>query len=80
MKATIKVGSKVLWEGSFGSDDPEVAVIEDLERTEEECQKEGVSVKEASFVEGEWEFPFVCTLENGHWAYSRQIKPLNKEV
>ena len=78
---TIGNGSKVLWSGSWGRDFAKEAEIETIERTNKEHEKEGTEVDSVGFSENigvysGWEFPFVCTLTNGHWAYSYQIKPL----
>jgi hypothetical protein len=80
--ATIKVGCPVMWCGSWGRDTPKKAVVKSIERTEEPNQKEGTEVKEVGFsvVDGGWEFPFICTLNNGHWAYSHQVVPYIKGI
>ena len=72
----IKTGDEVMWRGSWGDDKPEKTIIECIERTEHEHEKYGDEVDEVPFVNGNWNFPFCCTLKNGHWAYSYQITPL----
>ena len=73
---TIGVGDTVVWRGSWGDDAPKEAKLINLERTKHEHEKEGWEVDEVQFINGEWEFPFVCTLDNNHWAYSYQIEPV----
>jgi len=75
MRTTIKVGDTVSWSGSFGTDDPKEVTIEEIERTSRPHEKYGVEVGSVDFIDGEWEFPFVCTVSTGNWAYSEQVRP-----
>ena len=70
-----KIGSEVCWSGSWGRDVGRPANLEYIEQTENEHEKDGVEVDSVKWINGQWEFPFVCGLDNGHWAYSYQIKP-----
>lgn len=72
----VKDGSTVYWRGSWGTDLPKLAKVEGIERTVNEHEKDGKPVESVNWVDGEWEFPFVCGLDNGHWAYSYQLEPL----
>jgi len=73
---TISNGSKVMWSGAWGEDSAKEATIESIEQTENEHEKYGWEVESINWKNGKWEFPFVCTLDNGHWAYSYQVKPM----
>ena len=65
----IKIGSKVMWRGGWGSDPPEEAVVTEIEITDGESKygEEATSVPfyakdNASFI-----------LSNGHWCYGNKI-------
>lgn len=80
--SVFRVGMPVMWRGSWGRDTPKKAVVQSIGRTEEPNQKEGTEVEEVGFsvVDGGWEFPFVCTLNKGSWAYSHQVVPFIKRI
>lgn len=71
--ATLKIGDKVSWRGGFGHDAPKEAIIEGIEITN--GGKYGDSVDEVDW-EKVYERNVVVNLENGHWAYASQIRPL----
>jgi hypothetical protein len=65
----IKIGSKVMWRGGWGSDPPEEAVVTEIEITDGESKYGEVATsvpfdnrETASFI-----------LSNGHWCYGNQI-------
>ena len=71
----IVVNSEVMWRGSWGESSAKLTTIENIEQTANEHEKYGESVDSVGWVKGSWEFPFVASLGNGHWAYSTQLKP-----
>jgi hypothetical protein len=73
---TITKGMKVMWRGTFGEDAPKSARFTRIERTTRPREKYGEEAQSVSWINGGWSFPFVCILDNGHWAYSNQIKPM----
>lgn len=75
MRTTIKVGDIISWRGSFGNDAPKEVAIEEIVKTNKPREKDGVAVASVDFIDGEWEFPFVCTVANNKWAYSEQVRP-----
>ena len=80
-KHTVKVGDPVMWRGSWGRDAAKKVTIESIERTEQPNEKYGTKVEEVGFsVKEEWDFPFVCTLSSGNWAYSHQVVPFIKGI
>jgi len=76
MRTTVKVGDTICWRGSFGYDAPKEVTIDEIVRTYKPREKEGVAVASVDFIDGVWEFPFICTVSTGKWAYSEQISPL----
>ena len=70
MAKTIKVGSKILYRGCFGIDNPTTAIVEHIERSEYKRDKYGKPVNEVPFSEREY---CVFVLDNGHWCYGEQI-------
>ncbi len=60
-----------MWEGSWGADLAKEAKVVDIEKTRNENSKNGKQVKKVN-----WESTFVVSLDNDHWAYSYQVRPL----
>ena len=67
----LKTGDVVLWSGTWGTEKPIEAKVLSIEKTIASHMKEGVEVDSVS-----WESDFVVVLDNDHWAYSYQLKPL----
>ena len=67
----LKIGDEVIWRGSWGSDAPQLAKVEEIEITK--GGKYGNPVDEVEWSEV-YERNLVVTLDNGHWAYASQIK------
>ena len=73
---TLKVGDKVMWSGSWGKDSDKEATVTDIEVVKS-GEKYGELIDEVPWsIVGE---NTVVTLDNGHWAYGYQIKPV-KEI
>ena len=72
-KITLKVGDQVMWRGDFGSAEPKIATIENIELCKYAGAKEGDSVDQVF-----WKYKdrIVVDLENGHWARGSQISPI----
>ena len=67
----IKIGSKVMWRGSWGTDPAVEATVVGIERTEEPHEKEGgTPVESIEFYDRDYA---VFDLDNGHWCYGNQI-------
>ena len=75
-KNIIKIGSKVMYRGSFGMGCPEKVTIESIDMCEEEGDKYGDAVESI-----DWDMKnYGCfTLSNGHWCYGEQIDLLLDE-
>ena len=75
-KNIIKIGSKVMYRGSFGMGCPEKVTIESIDMCEEEGDKYGDAVESI-----DWDMKnYGCfTLSNGHWCYGWQIDLLLDE-
>ena len=75
-KNIIKIGSKVMYRGSFGIGFPEKVTIESIDMCEKEGDKYGDAVESI-----DWDMKnYGCfTLSNGHWCYGRQIDLLLDE-
>ena len=59
--ATLKVGDKVMWRGSWGKELPQQTEIESIELTPEiGCKDDGILVD-------------FMTITNDHWCYGYQI-------
>lgn len=69
---TLKIGDKVIWRGSWGSEEPKEATIIQIEKTQYYREKYGVTVEICN-----WSDNFVVTLDNGHWAYNFQLTPFS---
>ena len=70
MAKQIKVGSRVMWRGSWGRDPAEETTVERIEKTTEPHCKEGTEVECISFDVRDCS---VMVLTNGHWCYGDQI-------
>ena len=75
-KNIIKIGSRVMYRGSFGMGCPEKVTIESIDMCEKERDKYGDAVESI-----DWDMKnYGCfTLSNGHWCYGRQIDLLLDE-
>ena len=75
-KNIIKIGSKVMYRGSFGMGCPEKVTIESIDMCEKERDKYGDAVESI-----DWGMKnYGCfTLSNGHWCYGEQIDLLLDE-
>ena len=75
-KNIIKIGSKVMYRGSFGMGCPEKVTIESIGMFEKEGEKYGDTVESI-----DWDMKnYGCfTLSNGHWCYGGQIDSLLDE-
>ena len=75
-KNIIKIGSKVMYRGSFGMGCPEKVTIESIDMCEKEGDKYGDAVESI-----DWDMKnYGCfTLSNGHWCYGEQIDSLLDE-
>ena len=75
-KNIIKIGSKVMYRGSFGMGCPEKVTIESIDMCEKERDKYGDAVESI-----DWDMKnYGCfTLSNGHWCYGEQIDLLLDE-
>jgi hypothetical protein len=66
----IKLGSRVMWRGAWGSEEPKEAKVEGIEETEEPHSKYGTEV---AFIDFDNRECSVLELDNGHWCYGDQI-------
>ena len=75
-KNIIKIGSKVMYRGSFGMGCPEKVTIESIDMCEKEGDKYGDAVESI-----DWDMKnYGCfTLSNGRWCYGWQIDLLLDE-
>ena len=75
-KNIIKIGSKVMYRGSFGMGCPEKVTIESIDKCKKERDKYGDAVDSI-----DWGMKnYGCfTLSNGHWCYGEQIDLLLDE-
>lgn len=73
MENKLKIGDKVKWRGAWGSEPEAIATVEGIEITK--GGKYGKSVEEVP-----WSEVFgrnvTVDLDNGHWAYASQIRPV----
>ena len=66
----VKVGTKVLYRGSFGTGPKKEATIIGIELCEREHEKYGEPVEEVCAID----LPRCCVdLSDGHWAYGYQV-------
>lgn len=66
----IKVGSRVLYRGSWGSKLPKEATVTAIEETEEPGEKSGCPREQIAFSRRECS---CIDLDDGHWCYGDQI-------
>lgn len=74
VKGILKVGDKVSWRGTWGTDAPQEVIVDAIEAN---CNgtKEGTPVESIEWDEVTRE-NVVVTLSNNHWAYGNQIKEI----
>ena len=70
-KKQIKVGSRVMWSGGWGSEPAVEAKVERIEETDEPHDKYG---REVDCIDFEDRDCAVLDLDNGHWCYGDQIE------
>ena len=70
----LKIGDTVIWRGSWGSDSPEKAKVEGIE-INTRGSKEGEPVEECDWSEVTRD-NCIISLDNCHWAYGNQVKPV----
>ena len=70
MAKQIKIGSRVMWRGSWGHDPAVETTVTHIEQTTEPHSKYGTEVAFIDFDERDCS---VMDLENGHWCYGDQI-------
>ena len=76
MTEVIKIGTKVIYKGSWGTDPEKVATIEGMQICEEEGDKYGIDTDEIP-----WEMKNygVSDLSDGHWCYGYQLVRIVKQ-
>jgi len=71
----LRVGDPVRWRGAWGSEPEKIARVKNMEVTDHPREKYGMDAEEVS-----WDVVFenrvVVSLDNGHWAYGEQLRPL----
>jgi hypothetical protein len=67
----LKVGDTVLWRGGFGSDPAKPAKVTHIEIVKLGQKEGGVEVQDVPW--GIVRDYVVVSLDNGHWAYGRQL-------
>lgn len=77
MSKALKVGDVVMWRGGFGDQEPVPAVVTTIE-INTGGSKYGTQVESAAW-SAITDRDAVISLDNGHWAYGGQIKPLASE-
>ena len=75
-KNIIKIGSKVIYRGTFGMGYPEEVTIEGISKCEFEGDKNGTPIDEIPFDEKD---NCIFDLDNRHWCYGKQIDSLLDE-
>ena len=79
MSDTLRVGDDVLWRGSFGMEEPKKVIVKGIQLNYSNGSKDGVAVDEIDW----WhiqERNQIIDLDNGHWAWAFQIKPIEEYV
>lgn len=76
MAKQIKIGSRVMWRGSWGHDPAVEAKVESIEETQHPHEKYGCEV---AFIDFEDRERSVIVLDNGHWCYGDQIVEVLEE-
>jgi len=74
MSQTVKIGDTVLWRGGWGAEPEKRAKVIGLEITQWH-EKDGKEVNEADWSLAQDDC-LLFTLDNGHWAYGTQCRPL----
>ena len=74
----LRVGDRVLWSGAWGLDAPRPARVTGIELVEPEQVKGGVPVDAVPW-SAAVERDVIVDLDNGHWAYGHQLRPLPPE-
>ena len=76
MEKVIKIGSKVIYKGAWGTQPEKEVTIEGMQLCEEEGEKYGTDVEEIH-----WDYKDygVYDLSDGHWCYGYQIVSLVEE-
>ena len=69
-KNIIKIGSKVIYRGTFGMGYPEEVTIDGISKCEFEGDKNGTPIDEIPFDEKN---NCIFDLDNRHWCYGKQI-------
>lgn len=72
MNKYLKIGDKIIWRGGWGTDDPQEAVVDNIEINVHPTTKDGEEVNKV-----EWDLvdeTVIVTLDNGHWAYGNQVE------
>jgi len=74
----LTVGDKVMWRGAWNTEPPKKVTVESIEL----CpvgKKHGSDVQSVAWntIDG-GKRNVVVTLDNGHWAYGYQLKPIKK--
>lgn len=72
-EAVLKVGDKVLWRGSWGTEAPVEATIKGIDANVPYGDKYGRAVLEVPW--SQVRTSVVVCLTNGKWAYGEQIMP-----
>ena len=72
---TLSIGDTVMWRGSFGNAEPVKAVVKGVAITVLTRQKHGIDCESVRWVDV-LNNKVIIDLENGHWAYGEQIRPL----
>jgi len=74
MDNILKVGDRVTWRGAWGKDAPCIATVAQITVTVGPYQKGGEEVKQISH-DTLRQGLAVIDLDNGHWAYAKQVAP-----
>ena len=73
MKKVIKIGSKIIYKGAWGTQSEKEVTIEGMQLCEEEGDKYGVDANEIPWEQKNYG---VYDLSDGHWCYGYQIVEL----
>jgi|TARA_B100001094_G_scaffold203856_1_gene197779 hypothetical protein len=79
MSDTLRVGDAVSWSGGFGMEAHREATVVGIQVNYSNGSKDGVAVDEIDW----WhiqERNQIIDLDNGHWAWAFQIKPIEEYV
>jgi hypothetical protein len=73
----LKIGDKVMWRGAWNTEPPKEATIESMSLCPK-GSKFGRDIKSADWntVKGNGRGQILVNLDNGHWAYGYQLKPI----